>query len=226
MAMKTEARLKARTPAKAKASASAASNAKPVVLLIGASGTLGRAVHKELAQRHRVIAASRRGKHTVDITDSASIRRLLDQLGKLDAIVCCAGHVHFGALADMSEELYAIGLRDKLMGQVNLALLGREHLNDGGSITLITGILADQPIRFGSSASMVNGALEAFVRAAAIELPRGLRINAVSPNVFTESMPGYAPYFRGFEAIPVARAALAFSRSVEGAQTGQVYRVY
>lgn len=200
---------------------------KPKILLVGASGTLGRAVHAELAQRHEVIAASRKsGTHRVDITDSTSIKKLLNKLGKLDAIVCAAGAVHFGALEAMTDELYAIGLRDKLMGQVNLALLGREHLRDAGSITLITGILAEQPIRQGSSASMVNGALEAFVRAAAIELPRGLRINAVSPNVFVESMPGYAPYFRGFEAVPVARAALAFSRSVEGAQTGQVYRVY
>jgi len=199
---------------------------KPRVLLVGASGTLGSAVRVELEQRHEVIAASRSSKLKVDIADAASIRRLFAQVGKLDAIVCAAGHVHFGALAAMTEELYAVGLRDKLMGQVNLALLGRDVLNDGGSITLITGILAEHPIRFGSSASMVNGALESFVRAAAIELPRGLRINAVSPNVFAESMPGYAPYFRGFEAIPVARAALAFSRSVEGAQTGQVYRVY
>lgn len=200
--------------------------AKPRILLVGASGTLGRAVHAELRQRHDVIAASRRGKVKVDITDSASIRRLFAQIGKVDAIVCAAGNVHYGALAEMTEDLYAIGLRDKLMGQVNLAHIGRDHLNDGGSITLITGILGEQPIRTGSSASMVNGALEAFVRAAAIELPRGIRINAVSPNVFIESMPAYGPYFRGFEAVPVARAALAFSRSVEGAQTGQVYRVY
>jgi NAD(P)-dependent dehydrogenase (short-subunit alcohol dehydrogenase family) len=199
---------------------------KPKVLLVGASGTLGCAVHEELQQRHEVIAASRGSKIKVDITDSASIRRLFKQVGKVDAIACTAGHVHFGALANMTEELYAVGLRDKLMGQVNLALIGRDYLADGGSITLITGILADQPIRFGSSASMVNGALEAFVRAAAIELPRSLRINAVSPNVFNESMPGYAPYFRGFEAIPVARAALAYSRSIEGAQTGQIFRVY
>jgi len=200
---------------------------KPRVLVVGASGTLGRAVANELAQRHEVIGASRSsGAHRVDITDRASIAKLLAEVGALDAIVCTAGAVHFGPLDAMTDELYSIGLRDKLMGQVNLALLGREHLRDGGSITLIAGILAEQPIRAGSSASMVNGALESFVRAAAIELPRGLRINAVSPNVFVESMPGYAPFFRGFEAIPVARAALAFSRSVEGAQTGQVYRVY
>ena len=62
-------------------------------------------------------------------------------------------------------------------------------------------------------------------RAAAIELPRGMRINVVSPTVFAESMEGYGPYFRGFEPMPVARAARAFSRSIEGAQTGQVYKV-
>jgi NAD(P)-dependent dehydrogenase (short-subunit alcohol dehydrogenase family) len=202
------------------------SSAKPKVLLIGASGTLGRAVHKQLSARHAVIAASRKGKLKVDITDTASMRRLFDQVGTVDAIACAAGSVHFGALAEMTEEKFAIGLRDKLMGQVNLAMLGVDRLSDGGSITLITGVLAEQPIRYGASASMVNGALEAFVRAAAIELPRGIRINAVSPNVFTESMPGYAPFFRGFEAIPVARAALAYSRSIEGAQTGQVYRIY
>ena len=202
------------------------SSAKPKVLLVGASGTLGRAVHKELATRHQVIAASRNGKTKVDITDSGTIRRLFEQVGKVDAIACAAGHVHFGALADMTDDLFGVGLRDKLMGQVNLAMVGRDWLNDGGSITLVSGILAEQPIRAGASASMVNGALEAFVRAAAIELPRGLRINAVSPNVFAESMAGYAPFFRGFEAIPVARAALAYSRSIEGAQSGQIYRVY
>jgi NAD(P)-dependent dehydrogenase (short-subunit alcohol dehydrogenase family) len=86
-------------------------------------------------------------------------------------------------------------------------------------------VLAQDPIRYGASASLANGGIEAFVRAAALELPRGVRINAVSPGVLLESMPGYAPYFRGFEPVPAARAALGFARSVEGAQTGQVYRI-
>ena len=111
------------------------------------------------------------------------------------------------------------------MGQVNLALAARDALRDGGSITLIAGVLADAPIVAGSSASMVNGALESFAMAAAIEMPRGIRINAVSPTVFEESMGSYGPFFRGFDPVPVARAARAFSRSVEGRQTGQVYRV-
>ncbi len=196
------------------------------VLLVGAGGTLGTAVTAELGVRHEIVPASRSAGLRLDLSDSHSMRSALLGGERFDAMVSAAGNVHFAALEEMTEELYAIGLRDKLMGQVNLALIGREVLNDGGSITLVTGILCEQPIRFGSSASMVNGAIEAFVRAAAIEMPRGIRINAVSPNVFQESMPGYAPYFRGFEAIPVARAALAFSRSVEGHQTGQIYRVF
>ena len=122
----------------------------------------------------------------------------------------------------MTEAEYLIGLRDKLMGQVNLVLIGREFITDGGSFTLTSGILSDEPIRFGSSASMVNAAIDGFVRGAAIELPRGLRVNSVSPTVVSESMPGYAPYFRGFKPIPAAEAALGYVRSGEGAQTGQV----
>lgn len=196
------------------------------ILIVGAAGTIGKAVARELGQRHEIVAAGRNsGALHVDITDGASIRRMFEQAGRVDAVVSAAGNVHFGALEEMTEELFGIGLRDKLMGQVNLALIGREFLADGGSVTLTSGILGTDPVRYGSSASMVNGAIEAFVRAAAIELPRGLRINAVSPNVLQESMPALAPYFRGFEAVPAARVALAYSRSVEGHQTGQVYTV-
>src|SRR5690242_18348483 len=121
--------------------------AKPRVLLIGASGTLGRAVAKELAPRFTVLGASRGGKMKVDITDPASIRRLFEQVGQVDAIACAAGKVHFGPLAKMGAEEFAVGLKDKLMGQVHLAQIGAPHLADGGSITLITGILAEHPIR-------------------------------------------------------------------------------
>lgn len=197
------------------------------ILLIGAQGTLGRAVASELSVRHTVIAAGRNsGDIRIDLTDRASIAAALAQVGKLDAVISAAGNLAFGDLLELTPEQWALGLNDKLMGQVNLALLAAPLLNDGGSITLTTGVLADDPIRYGASASLVNAGLEGFVRAAALELPRGLRINAVSPGVLQESMPGYAPYFRGFEPVPAARAALSFSRSVEGAQTGQVYKIF
>jgi NAD(P)-dependent dehydrogenase (short-subunit alcohol dehydrogenase family) len=202
------------------------------ILIVGATGTLGRAVVAELQPRHEIVKAARGSAEvSIDLEDPASIGAGLASAGALDAVACCAGAVTFAPLAEIqpaliNESVYGRGLRNKLMGQVNLALAARDCLRDGGSITLITGVLADIPIRAGSSASMVNGALEAFVRAAAVELPRGLRINAVSPNVFQESMADYGPFFRGFEAVPAARAALAFSRSIEGLQTGQIFRVF
>lgn len=196
------------------------------ILLIGASGTIGSAVANELEQRHDVLRISRtRGDYQVDISSSASIRSLFEQTGRFDALVCAAGNVTFAALEDMTEEHFALGLNDKLMGQVNLLLIGREFINDGGSFTFTTGITSHDPIRTGSSASLVNGAIDAFVKAAAIELPRGLRVNSVSPNVLVEAMPAYAPYFRGFKPVPAADVALAYAKSVEGLQTGQTYHV-
>jgi len=197
------------------------------VVVVGASGTLGKAVAEALGARHEIVKAGRKGGDvTVDMTDVESIRRMYAAVGRFDALVCAAGSVHFGPMEQMGAKEYGIGLADKLMGQVNLVLLGRDTIADGGSFTLTSGILTDDPIRYGTSASMVNGGLEAFVRAAAIELPRGLRINIVSPTVLEESMEGYGPYFRGYQPVSAARAALGYAKSVEGAQTGQVYRIW
>ena len=196
------------------------------ILLIGANGTVGSAVDKELAQRHEVIRIGRSsGDFQVDISDSASIRALFEKTGKFDALVCAAGNVTFAPLAEMSSQSFALGLQDKLMGQVNLLLIGREFVNDGASFTFTSGILSRDPIRSGASAALVNGALDSFVRAAAIELPRGLRVNSVSPNVLVEAMGSYAPYFRGYKPVPAADVALAYAKSVEGLQTGQTFHV-
>ncbi len=196
------------------------------ILLIGANGTVGSAIAQELGQRHEIVRAGRNsGEEHVDISDSASIRKLFERIGRFDALVCAAGNVKFAPLAEMSESDFALGLQDKLMGQVNLLLIGREFANDGASFTFTTGVLSHDPIRSGASASLVNGAIDAFVRAAAIELPRGMRVNSVSPNVLVEAMDSYAPYFRGFKPVPAADVALAYAKSVEGLQTGQTYHV-
>ena len=196
------------------------------ILVVGASGTIGRAVVAELGSRHDIIAAGRTsGDVTVDITDAGSIRAAFESVGTVDAVISAAGHVKFAPFEDMHAADYDIGLKDKLMGQVNLVLIGRAFVADGGSFTLTTGVLDSDPIRMGSSASMVNGAVNGFVVAGAIEMARGMRINAVSPGVITEALDDYAPFFRGFEPVSAARAALAYAKSVEGAQTGQVYRV-
>ncbi|PTB22670.1 short chain dehydrogenase [Trinickia symbiotica] len=196
------------------------------VVVIGASGTLGRAVCAELKARHEVIeVGASHGDHHVDATNLPSVERLFHEIGRVDAVVTTIGKLHFGPFRDMTADQFWIGLRDKLMGQVNVVLAAQHHLNDGGSFTLTGGILAEEPIRDGVNATTVNLALEGFVRGAAIELPRGIRINLVSPTVLEESMGAYGAYFRGFEPVSAQRAALAFCRSVEGAQTGRVYRV-
>lgn len=197
------------------------------IVVIGASGTIGKAVVSALAGQHDIIQVGRQhGDHQVDITSSDSIRQLFEHIGKVDAIISTAGNLHFGPLAEMTAEQFKIGLHDKLLGQVDLALIGQHYLNDGGSITLTSGIVSEEPIRYGANASAVNAAIEGFVRGAAVELPRGLRINVISPNVLQESWPVYGPYFAGFEAVPASRVALAYQRSIEGVQTGRVYRVW
>ena len=196
------------------------------ILLIGANGTIGSAVERELAPRHEIVRIGRKsGDFQVDISDRDSIGRLFKQTGHFDALICAAGNVTFKPLADMSDKDFALGLQDKLMGQVNLLLIGREFANDGASFTFTSGVINREPIRTGSSAALVNAALDGFVRAAAIELPRGLRVNSVSPTVVQEAMGKYAPYFRGFKPVAASDVALAYAKSVEGLHTGQTYQV-
>jgi len=197
------------------------------IILIGATGTIGQSIASELSKRHQIIpVGTRSGEYQADISDLSQVRTLFEKTGKVDAVVVAAGAVHFAPLAEFSPEKYYLGIHSKLMGQVNVALVAQEMLNDGGSITLTSGILTQQPIVGGSGASLANAGVEGFVRGAAIELRRGLRINVVSPNVLEESMDVYGDFFRGFEPVPARRVALAYSRSVEGAQTGQIYQVW
>ncbi|MCP3024630.1 short chain dehydrogenase [Cupriavidus basilensis] len=197
------------------------------IVVIGASGTLGQAVAENLSARHDVVRVGKsRGEHRVDLTRPESVQALFDATGRVDAIVATTGSLFFGPLAQMRAEDFDIGLQDKLLGQVRLALVGQHFLNDGGSITLTSGIVGSEPIRMGANAGSVNAALEGFVRSAAPELERGLRINVVSPTVVQESWPAYGDFFPGFEPVPAARVALAFQRSVEGPRSGHVYRVW
>ena len=166
------------------------------IVIIGASGTVGRAVTEELSRRHEVIRVGRtQGDYQVDITSQESVQALFEKIGPVDAIVSASGGLFFGPLATMKDSDFNQGLQDKLLGQVRLALTGQHYLNEGGSITLISGIVAHEPIAQGVNATTVNAALEGFVRAAACELPRGIRINLISPTVLTESAEAYDGFF-------------------------------
>lgn len=197
------------------------------ILLVGAAGAIGSAVEAALGQKHEIIRAGRSsGDVRIDIADEASISRVFKETLRLDAVVATAGELHFGPLMDMTSAQLAFGINSKLLGQVNLARFATKYLADDGSVTLVSGIIGEQPVVGGATAALVNAAIEGFVLGASVNMPRGIRINAVSPGIVTETKDKYAPLFDGFEPVPARRVAVAYRRSVEGAQTGQVYRVF
>jgi NAD(P)-dependent dehydrogenase (short-subunit alcohol dehydrogenase family) len=192
------------------------------ILLVGATGTIGQAIASALGARHDIVPASRAKAHEkVDVSDPASIRALLKRVGRVDAIISAAGQAAFKPLAEIADEDFAFSIRNKLMGQVNLARLGLASLADNGSVTLTSGVLAQEPIPGSAAISLVNAGLEGFARAAALEAPRGIRVNVVSPPWVTETLQAMGrPPVPG--ALPAAVVAHAYVGSVEGRMTGQV----
>lgn len=189
------------------------------IVVIGATGTIGKAVADALAARHEVVRVSRKGAVTADIEDAASLARLFETVKDVDAVVCCAGSAAFKPLAQLSDTDFQASLRSKLMGQVNLVRTAIRHLRDGGSITLTSGVLAHEPMPGGAAISLVNAALEGFVTGAAIELPRGLRVNVVSPPWITETLVALKMDPTG--GIPAAACAKAYVAAVEGKEQGR-----
>lgn len=197
------------------------------ILLIGANGTIGKRIHDRFAKKHEVVKASRSGGDIlVDITDAASIQKMYESVKGINAVICAAGPAKFGAFSELTEEDFYVGIRGKMMGQVNLVRIGQKYLNDDGSFTLTTGILADEPV-FGSvSLALVNGGVNSFVKAAAQELPRGQRINVVSPTVVEDSADNYEDFFPGYVPVSMDRVVSGYVRCVESRITGEVIRIY
>jgi len=196
------------------------------IIIVGASGTLGKHVLASLQKDNEIVkVGSKSGDIQADISSAESIEKMFKQAGKFDALICTAGAAHFGPFRSLTEKEFMVGIGSKLMGQVNLVLLGQHFINHGGSFTLTSGSLAIDPVAAGTNASVANGAIDAFVRAAAIELDNGVRINAVSPTVVEES-PGYFPFFPGHIPVTMERVVNAYIRSVMGAGTGQIIKVH
>jgi len=197
------------------------------LLIVGGSGTIGKKVTSYFSDTNEVITASRTsGDVTVDISDSNSIKKMFEQTGKLDAIICIAGEAKWADFNELSEEDYYIGLKSKLMGQVNLVRIGQNHLHPNGSITLSTGILADDPVVGSTSAAMVNGALHSFIPAVVLEIKNRIRVNAVSLGMVEDSYERYAESFPGHHPIPMNRVVNAYSRSVNGRGNGEIIKIY
>lgn len=196
------------------------------ILVAGANGTVGKAAISSFSKGHEIIRAGRTsGDIKVDVMDEASVAAMYKAIGNVDAVVACTGHSHFGPVDKMMPKQFIDGLKDKVMGQINLVLLGLSHVNDGGSFTLTSGILSRDPVRQGANAAACDGALDAFVIGAAIEMPRGIRINVVSPGLLADAAQRYDGFFPGHDPVSSRRVGLAYAKSVEGAINGQVIKV-
>ena len=193
------------------------------VLLIGANGDIGKIAKDALSERNEVVTVGRsKADIHVDIADASSVTAMYQAAGQVDAVVSTAGDAHFAPLSEQTQETFMVGLTQKVMGQVNLVLYGMDRIADGGSFTLTSGVLDRDPVPMASNAAAANGALGGFVRAAAMELPRGQRINVVSPGVLEASLERYGAWFRGHNPVPSDRVGRAYVKSVEGAITGEV----
>lgn len=190
------------------------------VIVIGATGTIGSAIVAALSARHDVVAVGNKsGAIRVDLASAGSIAQMFQAAGKFDALVSAAGRAAFASLDDLTDADFQLGLANKLMGQVNLVRIGRQFANYRASFTLTSGVLSREPMKGSASISMVNAGLEGFARAAALELPRGMRINVVSPPWVTETL--IARKMDPSIGLPAATVAKAYLSSVEGTATGQ-----
>ena len=195
------------------------------IVIIGASGTMGSYLANAFEKDHEVIKADRKSGVKVDITSPESIEHMYKQLGAFDALICTAGPTYVGPWKKLTDAAFRQGVEGKMMGQINLVLIGQHYINPKGSFTLITGALTHEPQRNFANASAANAAVEGFVRAAAIELENGIRINAVSPTVI-ENSPQYFPFFPGEIPVTMKRLEYGFRKAVFGANTGQVIKPY
>jgi NAD(P)-dependent dehydrogenase (short-subunit alcohol dehydrogenase family) len=190
------------------------------IIVVGATGTIGRPVAEALARRHEVVRVGNRGgDFQVDVADGGSIERLFRDAGPFDALVSLAGGARFKPVAELTDEDFAFSFAHKLMGQINLVRAGLAHVRDNGSFTLTSGVLSEEPMPGSSAITLVNRGLEGFTLAAALEMPRGVRINCVSPPWVTETLEEL-----GWDlsmGMPAARVAPAYVECVEGSRNGE-----
>lgn len=196
------------------------------VLIVGGNGTIGKKVKIRFSENHEVIVAGRSsGDVQVDIASSNSIATMLEATGKVDAIINVAGDAKWDKFDNLSEDDFYIGIKSKMMGQVNLVRLGKEYLNPGRSITLTTGILADDPVAMTTSAAMVNGAIQSFTKAVALELENGIRVNCVSADLVEDAYEKYKDYFPGNTPVPMHKVVDAYVKCALGKINGEILRI-
>ncbi len=196
------------------------------IIIVGATGTMGKHLTSAFEKEHEIIRVASNGADIdADITSTESIENMFKQVGPFDALISTAGPTFVGPWAKLTDQTFRNGVEGKMMGQINLVLIGQHYINPKGSFTLITGALSHDPQKNFANASAANGAVEGFVKAAAIELENGIRINAVSPTII-ENSPQYFPYFPGDIPVTMQQLEFGFRKSVFGANTGQIIKPY
>ncbi|ASO07088.1 NAD(P)-dependent dehydrogenase (short-subunit alcohol dehydrogenase family) [Arenibacter algicola] len=198
-------------------------NTKKRIIIVGASGTMGQFLANVLEkENHDIVRVSKTsGELQVDTTSTKSIQEMFEKVGEFDALISTAGPTFVGPWKNLNDQTFRTGVEGKMMGQINLVLIGQHYIKPNGSFTLITGALTHEPQLHFANASAANGAVEGFVRAAAIELGNGIRINAVSPTVI-ENSPQYFPYFPGEIPTTMKQLEFGFKKSLFGTVTGQI----
>ncbi len=197
------------------------------IIIVGATGTIGQKLYNEFSGRHEIIKASlNKGDVKVDITSTQSIEQMYKQIGKFDAMIIAAGGGYLGPFHQTKEEHFYKGIKSKMMGQINLVMIGKDYISDNGSFTITSGILADEPVKGSVVLCTINCALHGFVLGASVELSRGIRLNAVSPGMVEDSVESLAPYFPGHVPVPMDKVVKAYQKSVEGVLNGQILRIY
>lgn len=198
------------------------------IVLVGANGTIGRKVLEMLvAEGHEVVKVGKTsGDFQVDISDRESVRKLYQKIGTFDAVANASGDIAFAPFEKLGPEQWELSLKSKFLGQVHLVQEAIPFIKEKGSFTLVSGVIGDDPIYAGVAAAAVGRAIEGFAFAAANELPKGLRINVISPTLLTESLKQYGPFFPGYIPVEGSKVAQAYKKAIFGNQTGRTYAVH
>ncbi|MFJ6670204.1 short chain dehydrogenase [Actinosynnema sp. NPDC091369] len=198
------------------------------IIVVGGGGTIGRRVVPALRSRgHDVVVAARTsGDVHVDLSAPATIEVMYREVGPVDGVVSVAAHGELDEFGTLTSDALRENMRAKFFGQVDLVLTGRHHCSDGASFTLTSGIFADHAWPHVTGGGVISGALHSFTLSAAVELPRGMRINVVSPTITDDSVDAFGEHFPGLRPVPVDELVDHYLHCVEGTDTGRVIRAY
>lgn len=198
------------------------------LVVVGGAGTIGRRLVPALRARgHDVVVAGRTsGDLHVDLASHATIEAMYRAAGPVDGVVGIAAHGALDEFGELTPDALYENMRAKFFGQADLVLTGQHHCTDGASFTLTSGVFADEAWPHVTGGGVISGALHSFALSAAIELPRGMRINVVSPTLVGDSADAFAGHFPGMRPVPVDELVGHYLDCVEGDGTGRVIRAY